>query len=378
MPCRNGDHVHNCTNFECNMMFKCPQFYCIPWSYVCDHKWDCPAGFDEDHVHNCKDRLCADMFKCRGTNTCIHLGNVCDGQTDCLFGDDEYYCSLQNVQCLSNCQCLLFSLRCSKGIFNPLNKMPFLVVWIEAVSFPGKLVCLEFQDVIVLTITDTNLAYLCELICEMNSVTKLDAGSNLITVIKSRCFQSTCELKFINLAENKISSLESETFHNLSDLLILNLTGNSLTLLESHIFFQITRIKVFSINSNELTCVEKDLFQETELQYLQTDYYPLHCVSSVQAAGTVKLPWYLSCSNLLLHVGVQISMYSVSFVLLIVNVASIILQRTSFVKGLEKTGAYGTTIASVNVADVTSAIPLFILWAADLHFQAPFILNEMQ
>ena len=28
-------------------MFKCPGYHCIPWSYVCDGKWDCPHGYDE-------------------------------------------------------------------------------------------------------------------------------------------------------------------------------------------------------------------------------------------------------------------------------------------------------------------------------------------
>ena len=37
-PCRTGEHLHKCENFECNMMFKCPEFYCIPWSYLCDGK----------------------------------------------------------------------------------------------------------------------------------------------------------------------------------------------------------------------------------------------------------------------------------------------------------------------------------------------------
>ena len=38
IPCRNGGHLENCGNFECNMMFKCPDYYCIPWTYVCDGK----------------------------------------------------------------------------------------------------------------------------------------------------------------------------------------------------------------------------------------------------------------------------------------------------------------------------------------------------
>ena len=30
VPCRQGEHLQNCEEFECNNMFKCPNFYCIP------------------------------------------------------------------------------------------------------------------------------------------------------------------------------------------------------------------------------------------------------------------------------------------------------------------------------------------------------------
>ena len=30
IPCRTGEHLENCMKFECNMMFKCPGYYCIP------------------------------------------------------------------------------------------------------------------------------------------------------------------------------------------------------------------------------------------------------------------------------------------------------------------------------------------------------------
>ena len=31
LPCRTGGHLQNCKTFECNKIFKCPSFYCIPW-----------------------------------------------------------------------------------------------------------------------------------------------------------------------------------------------------------------------------------------------------------------------------------------------------------------------------------------------------------
>ena len=53
IPCRTGEHIQNCNHFECNMKVKCPGFYCIPWQYICDGKWDCPGGFDELQRDKC-------------------------------------------------------------------------------------------------------------------------------------------------------------------------------------------------------------------------------------------------------------------------------------------------------------------------------------
>ncbi len=43
-PCRTGSHMESCKDMQCNILFKCLYFYCIPWSYVCNGVWDCPHG----------------------------------------------------------------------------------------------------------------------------------------------------------------------------------------------------------------------------------------------------------------------------------------------------------------------------------------------
>ena len=51
---------------ECNLNFKCQRYYCIPWSYLCDGKWDCPDGQDESSEEFCgENRICNNMFHCR-------------------------------------------------------------------------------------------------------------------------------------------------------------------------------------------------------------------------------------------------------------------------------------------------------------------------
>ena len=102
-PCRNGGHLANCKEFECNLKFKCVDSYCIPWEYVCDGKWDCPRGHAETFKPACEDKhACANMYRCKNTNLRLHLGNVCDGE-NCPLGDDEILCELQQVKCPSDC-----------------------------------------------------------------------------------------------------------------------------------------------------------------------------------------------------------------------------------------------------------------------------------
>ena len=113
-PCRNGGHLHDCTKFECNLMFKCTNSYCILWSYVCDGKWDCP--FIDDELTNpvcTDDRIYVYMYKCRKTSQiCLYVGNICDGTRDCPFGDDELLCDLKDVKCPLQCNHLLFAIDC--------------------------------------------------------------------------------------------------------------------------------------------------------------------------------------------------------------------------------------------------------------------------
>lgn len=106
-PCRTGEHIQSCKMFECNMKFKCPESYCIPWNYLCDGKWDCPQGFDESNIHYCGViRRCVNMFKCTNSQVCVHLGDVCNYDLDCPNGDDEFLCSLKETRCPQSCECL--------------------------------------------------------------------------------------------------------------------------------------------------------------------------------------------------------------------------------------------------------------------------------
>ena len=172
LPCNRGEHLQNCQLFECNMMFKCPNFYCIPWSYICDGKWDCPSGYDEFDQHQCENRTCINMFKCKMSSTCVHSGDMCNGFADCPHGDDEYSCLLKCVTCPTVCQCLGFAIRCFDTHISELT-MPvcFPYIFVKMLNcrlFPERHLQKPSQNITFLSITSTNLQYICPLVSLMN------------------------------------------------------------------------------------------------------------------------------------------------------------------------------------------------------------------
>ena len=57
--------------------------------------------------------MCGEMYKCVNEHhTCISISNVCNGQIDCPYHDDEIFCELKSVQCPASCNCLIFAITC--------------------------------------------------------------------------------------------------------------------------------------------------------------------------------------------------------------------------------------------------------------------------
>ena len=193
-PCKGGEHTENCREIQCNMKFKCPEFYCIPWSYVCDGKWDCPDGYDEVKELGCGvNRHCKNMFKCRNSQKCIHVSDVCNSLVDCPSSDDEYMCSLNGAVCISSCVCLGSAVKC----YNVSSEKDFLT------SIPAynvlflsncNLAFLEYLLKIlipptVLSLTYNNVRHVCELLPALHQMLVIDLGFNQIEHVNQDCFK---------------------------------------------------------------------------------------------------------------------------------------------------------------------------------------------
>ncbi len=98
--CEGGEHLDLCESFSCNVTYKCPRYYCIPWHYVCDGHWDCPFGYDEE---DCKPKLRPGFYHCSNSVVLILTHSVCDDFIDCPEGDDQQNCELHNLICPPSC-----------------------------------------------------------------------------------------------------------------------------------------------------------------------------------------------------------------------------------------------------------------------------------
>ncbi len=225
-PCRNGRHLENCRSFECNGMFKCPGFYCIPWELVCDQKWDCPRGKDESQF--CLSFDCSDMYACAGQKrTCIHLANVCDGFVNCPLNDDEQLCDLKAFHCPRECQCHTYSLLCSSVRIHSHETMAmFHFIYLRNVSLlQSQDLLSERQTVLYLSIDNTKSNISCSYFFT-TSLIAFNSKLNCFSSVEKACFKQSSNLTNLQLSSNKIEHVGSEAFSHLDVLTVLNLSSN--------------------------------------------------------------------------------------------------------------------------------------------------------
>ena len=236
LPCQNGRHLHYCKKYSCDTMFKCLDNYCVPWSYICDGKWDCPKGDDEFDTPVCnQNTTCIQTYHCRNTaQTCLYLGNTCDGHNDCPYGDDELLCEFKSVVCPSFCVCLLYAIECtylSDANIEQIYPFVYLSVHFSNFKFNSlRTLILKLQDALVLKLQRNEIRAMCD---SLNKVSELkckllDLSFNFLKSVEKKCFSTTRFLTSLIINNNDIISIAKYSFHHLFNLKFLSLENNSL------------------------------------------------------------------------------------------------------------------------------------------------------
>lgn len=377
-PCRNGGHLEQCDKFQCNMMFKCHKSFCLPWSYVCDGKWDCAFGDEEMPTEVCQHGgKCEFMYKCMNLTKCVHLGTICDDTLNCPFGDDELLCDLKNIGCPSECQCLSYAIRCSnmtiKGSTQFVSKhYPHVcVTMFQTTNLNIINFFLKFPAVMFATLAHNRIQDICS-ICQSCLVLHLDAGFNLVSFLVNNCFQYLWSLKTLNLTNNRISTLESKSFWNLTSLEVLCLSNNLFADLPELLFADTKTIKLLSMKNINSTNLDTNEFNDLETVKIDVTDFHLCCLLPKRGNCTSAVPWFISCTDLFPDANMKIICIVESVSTLVFNAVSILLQIATH----DSTYAYLSTVISVNLTHMLVFLYLSVIWIADLHFSGTFILNE--
>ena len=225
-----GDPQRICQNVACPEMFKCNNYYCIYMSAVCDGQYDCVEGDDE---MNCPISSCPGLLKCRGEKRCVSKKEICDNHIDCLYSmDDETDCHI----CPRNCDCNGYSVSC---ILN--NSIDSILT--NGIVYHAKGIILKGlqRQLFVHNLHFQGLVYLNASFCGIDKILFLKSESmvhtyiiiadfqhnSLITIhfLKANIFRNVV---YLELSFNRLSVINFGTYFILSKLVVLILKGNPL------------------------------------------------------------------------------------------------------------------------------------------------------
>ena len=386
IPCRTGSHLEHCEDFECNIHFKCPGYYCVPWSYVCDGVWDCPYGYNEAANHRCGlSRQCANMFRCKLSQTCIHSKEICDGIKNCPLNDDEILCQLHNYQCLENCICLNLAVSCRGSIFLEyvISDLPYISYHLVNVNINN----LIYMKANVLTkkihIINGTLTEICSSLSRFNNLLSVDFTSNYIRRLQKSCFNDLNFIHSVIIKSNRLTLVEQRSFMNISRIVSIDLSVNNLERIPSFTFVNVSHIGLLNISNNPLTQIDLHMFKRLVILKISTSSPSVCCVKPHGSVCSVLPAKPATCKELLPQTTMKIILPILTLGLLVLNAIpcfSFFLQYGMQVKKMEETGtvhkAYQMLVSSVCVGNLIYGIKLVIIWIADWYYADIFFIKE--
>ncbi len=367
-PCRNGGHMEDCKSFDCSNSFKCLYSYCIPWTYVCDSKWDCPQGEDEMFYHVCgtTEPTCEHMFKCWNASLCIHFASVCDKIVHCPFGDDEKLCQLRSIICPQQCTCLAMAINCTQD-HQELIHYPFVAIQmascLKIIQYLHKFVSCAFLTICHSKISEKHMQF-------PTSLLQMDLQHNLLgKTLKISFSGGKSKLKKIVLSNNRIQVLYSHSFSNLYSLIFVALSCNPLVNLPANLFSSSPCLKYLSVLNITLLYVDVDAFKLVKVKIIKATDYKLCCMKPFSSVCTAQTPWFQSCNDLLEQSSIQVSFLVVSTIVFVVNVLSLVVHTFGMTKANQ---AYSAMTIASNMCNLLLVQYSGTLWVADNIFKGTF------
>ena len=371
-PCKSGEHMEQCEHFDCNKKYKCLGYYCVPFAYTCDGRWDCPGGYDENFEVCGHARNCNNMFHCRYSQICIHNNDVCDRNVDCPLGDDEILCDFLYIICPEGCLCYNLVIQCfgSVSSINTLTfHLPHTFVFILHTAIKSLAISRNFLKIIYLSVGNNRINSVCDHLSNNNTIIYFDANNNILTKLWRFCFYNLSALEVINLSTNTINKICKFAFIYVPNLKSINLGKNFLNEINTNV---LENIIILDIRDNPLLLLKKNSFQHTSVKQILTDNYHICCLTPPSVSCNAFKPWYESCSKLLPNSSTRVLFIVISFLICFLNMFSIYIQINT-----GQFHSFKLLIISVNCSDLLCSFYLIILLIADFIYQDNFVTNKV-
>ncbi len=374
-PCLSGSHIEECTDFECHQHFKCPGYYCVPWGYTCDGKWDCPNGYDESELLNCGvNRSCENMFLCKNSQICVHLYDICSNSNDCPFGDDELFCELRDVICPNNCTCCNFALVCEDNLVSAkeLSNLPHLSMSILNCSIFSLSSFTQNENVVNLNVSRNYVEAVCQEMSSLTRIHSVDFSRNFVKKLSTNCFAWLVDLTQIIMKRNLIRLLSYRSFSHLGSVFLIDLSNNNISFLPYQTFYNTTIIHNLILHTNPLKSFAPSIFAEVHVNVVDGTF---HICCAISSHSHIKSPWFTSCSTLLPDIFLQSAFVVVSLVILVGNIFSLLTHVIHISKKRRGT-LFSIFISFLNCADILSGVYLSIIWVATFAYGPNYVLFD--
>ena len=250
--CVSGQIQHACRYFACPGMFKCPNYYCIALSAICDEQYDCVKGEDESV---CPLSSCPGLLRCRGEHRCIGRDELCNDHVDCLYSaDDEINC--QTDRCPMNCKCTGYGVSCNvtNSAMTVLSK-DIHMHYFKGVIIKGIQQTLYLNHYIVLRLIYLNVSF-----CQIEKILfkYIKSWENIFILIADFEQNSLTNLNFLRatifrrvvylqLSFNQFSIIRLGKRLLFSNLVVLALRGNHLKEIMISYFKHSDQLKLIDI-----------------------------------------------------------------------------------------------------------------------------------
>ena len=129
-----------------------------------------------------------------------------------------------------------------------------------------------------------------------------------------------------------MSKIEKSAFKNLASLVYLNLKSNDLSIFSAEIIINCPSLSLLVLDRNQFIEISPGSFQQMFLQYVISNDYRICCIVQAGTQCLSKSPKYKTCHKLLNNNTLKIAYITFSWIIIIPNFVSLLLQKVLFNK----------------------------------------------